>query len=202
MAQSCLPFVNRHNLLHPPDLIVTCKSGSSTEVQLQLFEIVAHFWMGFWTISTELSIAVVINMNLLCIRCDSPRPVTPLATRCMPYVGAIRDVAAGDPTVGQDCMSIQIPNPRHRKEAIIRFIPVEQRQSRISPSHLPVYDLPFAFSPWIVGSRHTYAPSVFSARAVQLRVNGWTIELDVPLRSPGRGIQAVVHSARRRPAPG
>jgi hypothetical protein len=117
------------------------------------------------------------------------------------FVNLIRDVAARNPTVGRDCISIVLSHPRHHSVSV-RFIPVQQPQLLIDAPHLPVkqYVLPVAFSPWIVGSNYAFAPSIISG-AFTARMHGWDVRFDAPSRSPGRGIRAILDGAERRPEP-
>jgi len=64
---------------------------------------------------------------------------------------ADRSAAAGDPTVGRDCMTISMPAPYRTREIQIRFVP-----DPLSGSS------PKTYSPWVVGPELVVSPRMMS----------------------------------------
>lgn len=104
------------------------------------------------------------------------------------------------PQVGQDCMTIVIPEPP-KEEVRVRFSPlntqvgnfIDKRGVAVGPG------FPVAFSPWIVTPGIEHEPQVFLGD-YELVAGSWTVRMSAPY-NPTSGIDFAMSSQPRVPSP-
>lgn len=115
-------------------------------------------------------------------------------------VDSIRNVAARNPYVGPNCMSILITPPQIRPLVRVTFFPHQTHTARFVGSHFVSPEYPAAYSPWIVGSGLVHRPSVFTGAGWTLHMGPFMVLLNGSHGGPG--ILGSMSSQRRPPRAG
>ena len=112
-------------------------------------------------------------------------------------VDAIRSVAARNPYVGPNCMSILIAPPHIRALVRVTFFPQENQTARLVSAEFVSPEYLAAYSPWIIGNGLVQKPSVFIGNGWEFHMGPFTVVLCGFPAGPGflGGM-----SSQRRPA--
>jgi hypothetical protein len=92
-------------------------------------------------------------------------------------VDTIRTVAARNPYVGPNCMSILLAPPHVRPFVRVTFFPQEIHPARFVGSKFVSPEYSAAFSPWVIGAQMVSRPSVLIGNGWSLQMGPFTVEL-------------------------
>lgn len=92
-------------------------------------------------------------------------------------VDAIRMVAARNPSVGPNCMSILLAPPQLSALVRVTFFPQEVHPAQFIGSNFVSPEYPAAFSPWVIGPNLISQPSVLIGEGWELHMGQFTVQL-------------------------
>lgn len=108
-------------------------------------------------------------------------------------VAAIRSTASELPGVGRDCLSIQI-RPDADPNVRIRFFPPAEPIVQTRTVEGDPRQLPFIFSPWIVGRGTLLPPNLLIGQLGTMEVGGLSCAFESPYTSYAAGYGMSMHS--------
>lgn len=107
-------------------------------------------------------------------------------------VDAIRQTSEKLPGVGKDCVAVQL-HPSEQPTARVRYVP---------PAGLPIFshkgqrravNLPFVFSPWIIGDGTLMPPNLIIGQLGRFDVGGLSCSFEAPSTAGGRDYGMSMH---------